>query len=148
LLAKKIVFLLNLCLLASTHCYRGIAISGANADAASINSAWRRCAFQAIRAFANQDHVRTMKALQAVWRWIANAGALGRLLAFVIGVPLYIGVLRVITRFMDPDPDAADALLMGAIMGTSEAFFVLVPIGLVVYAVFRLAKWIGGKRRA
>jgi hypothetical protein len=95
------------------------------ADAASINSAWRRRALQAMHAVAEQEHVRTiMKAPQAIRRLISNAWATGPLvllLAFVVGTPASIGVLR--ARIMDPDPDGADALLMGAIIWVVRSVF-------------------------
>jgi hypothetical protein len=35
---------------------------------------------------------------------------------------------------------------MGAIMWTSMTLCVLAPIGLAIYAVFRLTKWLVGKK--
>jgi hypothetical protein len=70
--------------------------------------------------------------------------ALKVLAAVVIGVPILIGIVRVITRIVDPE--GADALLMGAIMWTSMALCVLAPIGLAVYATFRLVKWLAGRK--
>jgi hypothetical protein len=71
--------------------------------------------------------------------------ALKVLLAVIIGVPLLVGIVRVITRIIDPE--GADALLMGAIMWTSMALCVLAPIGLAIYAIFRLAKWFAGRQQ-
>jgi hypothetical protein len=70
--------------------------------------------------------------------------ALTVLAAIVIGIPVLVGIVRVITRIFDPE--GADALLMGAIMWTSMALCVLAPIGLTIYATFRLAKWRAGKK--
>jgi hypothetical protein len=92
-----------------------------------------------------------MKALQAIRRFVSNHPLLVPPLllvaAYVIGFPIFIVVARVVTRFIDADPDAADALLMDAIMWTSAAFFVLTPLSLALYALFRLAKWLGDKAR-
>ncbi len=66
------------------------------------------------------------------------------LAAFVIGVPILVGIVRVITRIIDPEE--ADALLMGAIMRTSMVLCVLAPIGLAIYATFRLVEWLAGRK--
>ena len=91
-----------------------------------------------------------MKALQAIRRFVSNhplvAPPLILVSGYVFGFPVFICVALVVTRFMDPDPDAADALLMGAIMWTSMVYLVLAPISLVIYALFGLAKWLGGKK--
>jgi hypothetical protein len=77
-----------------------------------------------------------------VWRFVSKA--LKLLLAYIIGVPVLIGIVRVVTHLIDPE--RGDDLLMGAIMWTSMALCVLVPIGLTGYAVFRLAKWLKSKK--
>jgi hypothetical protein len=91
-----------------------------------------------------------MKALQAIRRFVSNhpvvAPPLILVSAYLIGFPIFIAVARVVTRFMSPDPDAADALLMGAILWMSAAFFVLAPLSLAIYAMFSLAKWLGKPR--
>ena len=91
-----------------------------------------------------------MKVLQAIRRFVSNhpvaAPPLILVAVYVIGMPIFIVVALVVTRFMGPDPDAADTLLMGAIMWTSAAFFVLAPISLAIYAMFGLAKWLGSKK--
>jgi hypothetical protein len=66
------------------------------------------------------------------------------LLAYVIAVPILFGIVRVITHLIDPE--RGDDLLMDVIMLTSMALCVLVPISLASYAVFRLAKWLKGKK--
>lgn len=79
-----------------------------------------------------ENDISEMKALQAIRRFVSNhpvaAPPLIPAAVYVIGMPIFIVTALVITRFMDPDPDAADALLMGAIMWMSAAFFVLAPL--------------------
>jgi hypothetical protein len=82
-------------------------------------------------ALPDRGHVRAMKTLKVF-------------AAVVIGVPILVGIARVITRFIDPE--GADALLMGAIMWTSMALCVLAPIGLAIYATFRLVKSLAGRK--
>jgi hypothetical protein len=88
-------------------------------------------------ALPGQDHARS-----TVWRFVSKA--LKLLLAYIIGVPILVGIVRVITHLIDPE--RGDDLLMDVIMWTSMALCVLVPIGLASYAVFRLVKWLKGKK--
>jgi ABC-type antimicrobial peptide transport system permease subunit len=99
-------------------------------------------------ALSLTDMMSTMKALQAIQRSISNAwlaaAPLVVLFAFVIGVPVFFGAAHGIARLIDPD--AADDLFMGLIMWMAMALLVLTPSGLAIYAMFRLARRLVGKK--
>ncbi|MBR1272633.1 hypothetical protein JQ629_34665 [Bradyrhizobium sp. AUGA SZCCT0222] len=90
----------------------------------------------------DRDYVQATTTPQAIRRSIPKA--LKLLLVYVIGVPVLIGIVRVITHVIDPE--SGDDLLMGAIMWTSMVVCVLAPIGLAIYGGVGFAKWLVGKK--
>jgi hypothetical protein len=92
--------------------------------------------------------LRTMKALQrfASITWRVIRLSLFYMLAFMLGASALIAVGNLLIRFVEPDHDAADALLMGGIMWTSMVLCVLGPIALLAYVILRIKKWLAGSR--
>ena len=99
-------------------------------------------------ALSLTDMMSTMKALQAIQRSISNAwlaaAPLVVLFAFVIASRYSLALLTGYARLIDPD--AADDLFMGLIMWMAMALLVLTPSGLAIYAMFRLARRLVGKK--
>lgn len=86
----------------------------------------------------------------AIWRFISKswlvAAPLIILLLLLVGVPIILAIVHAIAA-RTIGPEAADTLLMDVMTWTWILVLVLAPIGLAIYLIFRLTRWLLSERK-
>lgn len=93
-----------------------------------------------------------MKSVQAIRRFLSTSWLVAAplvILFLLIAVPLCVAIFRAIIErvFGHEAAENFSNFVFGAMMWGAELALLLAPIGLAVYGLVRLVRWLAGKKK-